>query len=296
MATIEHLQHDTSVDEILSVLDRDGGVIVDDVMEPEKLSRLVTELSPFVHVTPTQKSEFGGFKTKRVGALIARSLTARELAVDKLINKTAGAFLSPFCDTFQLHFTQAVSIGPGETGQLLHRDRGVWGGYIPRKIETQLSTIWAVSDFTTENGATRLVPGSHKWDSDREPQPNEIAASTMKAGSVLIYTGSVLHGGGANTTATESRVGVLLHYCPSWLRQEENQYFSCPPEIAKDLTPELRSLIGYSKGGYVLGFFSSPTAPGIGLEAAAPEAMFGNGKDRFSNRELSDVELMERTS
>ena len=95
----------------------------------------------------------------------------------------------------------------------------------------------------------------------------------MKPGSVLIYSGTVMHGGGENNTE-ENRLGVLLHYALNWLRQEENQYLSCPPEIAKDFSPELRDLIGYSLGNEILGFYSTPGAPGIGLERADPQTLF----------------------
>ena len=95
----------------------------------------------------------------------------------------------------------------------------------------------------------------------------------MRAGSVLLYNGTVLHGGGENTTHHE-RVGVLLHYTLNWLRQEENQYLSCPPEIAKTVDPELRALMGYTLGGPVLGFYSTPGAPGEGVELAPPERLF----------------------
>ena len=114
------------------------------------------------------------------------------------------------------------------------------------------------------------------------PEPEEIAYAEMKAGSVFIYTGSVLHGGGTNTT-DQARLGVFLHYAPSWLRQEENQYLSCPPEIAKDFSPELRSLIGYSKGGYVLGFFSDPEDKEGKLESVSPEKLFGESKDKYES-------------
>lgn len=105
------------------------------------------------------------------------------------------------------------------------------------------------------------------------PEPHEIAYAEMKPGSVLIYTGTIIHGGGANTTQ-ENRLGVLIHYALNWLRQEENQYLSCPPEVAKDFSPELRALIGYSQGGPLLGFYSTPGAPGEGVELADPKHLF----------------------
>ena len=203
-------------------------------------------------------------------------------------------FLGPHCENYQLHFSSAIQIGPGESSQILHRDRGVWGGYIPRKIETQFSTVWAINDFTKENGATQVVPGSHKWDKNRQPQIEEIAYAEMKAGSVFIYTGSVLHGGGTNNT-DEPRLGVFLHYAPSWLRQEENQYLSCPPEVAKDFSPELRSLIGYSKGGYVLGFFTDPEDKEGRLESVSPEKIFGGSKDQYESLATPENLVKEST-
>ena len=128
------------------------------------------------------------------------------------------------------------------------------GGYLPRKVEPLFSTIWAVTEFTRKNGATQIVPGSHLWKKERQPKPDEIAYAEMKPGSVLFYTGTVLHGGGANQTKDETRVGLFLHYALNWLRQEENQYLSCPPDVAKNLPSELRSMIGYSKGGMCWAF------------------------------------------
>ena len=116
----------------------------------------------------------------------------------------------------------------------------------------------------------------------------------MKAGSVFIYTGSVLHGGGTNNT-NSSRLGVFLHYAPGWLRQEENQYLSCPPDVAKDFSPELRSLIGYSKGGYVLGFFSDPEDKEGKLESVSPEKIFGESRDKYEKLATPEDLVKEST-
>ena len=264
MGEIKHVSIDTPIETILEILDEDAGLIIDNFLSDQDLESIKNDLKPYLNVTRNGQDEFTGFETKRVGALMARSKTCQDLALDPLINQMAESFLGPHCESYQLHFTSAIQIGPGESSQILHRDRGVWGGYIPRKIETQFSTVWAINDFTKENGATQVVPGSHKWNKDREPSPEEIAYAEMKAGSVFIYTGSVLHGGGTNVTE-QPRLGVFLHYAPSWLRQEENQYLSCPPEVAKDFSPELRSLIGYSKGGYVLGFLPTLRTKKVGL-------------------------------
>ena len=100
----------------------------------------------------------------------------------------------------------------------------------------------------------------------------------MEAGSVLLYSGSVIHAGGENTT-TADRVGLNLTYCLGWLRQEENQYLSCPPAIARTLEPALQALLGYSMGSYALGYFSPPTPPGEGPEAVPPQYVLGSHSD-----------------
>ena len=294
MGEVKHVSIDTPIEEILQILDDDAGLIIDNFLDEDGLERIKNDLKPYLEVTKNGQDEFTGFETKRVGALMARSKTCQDLALDPLINQMADNFLGPHCESYQLHFTSAIQIGPGESSQILHRDRGVWGGYIPRKIETQFSTVWAINDFTKENGATQVVPGSHKWHKDREPLPEEIAHAEMKAGSVFIYTGSVLHGGGTNVTE-QPRLGVFLHYAPSWLRQEENQYLSCPPEVAKNFSPELRSLIGYSKGGYVLGFFTDPEDKEGRLESVSPEKIFGESKDQYESLATPENLVKEST-
>ena len=275
MAVIQKVGSDADVRTIIEALQRDGAIIIENIMPPDLLVRLNMELDPYINSGSAGRDIFSGYKTRRIGALMARSSASRELALNTLVNAACAEFLSPYCEDYQLHFTQAVCIGPGETGQMLHRDRGVWGPFLNRQIETQFSTIWAANDFTASNGATKVVPGSHLWVAGREATPEEIVEAEMPAGSVLLYTGSVLHGGGANRSES-SRTGVLLHYTLNWLRQEENQYLSCPPDVAKDFSPELRALIGYSKGGYALGFYSAPTGPNEGgFEVAPPEMWFG---------------------
>jgi hypothetical protein len=294
MGEVKHVSIDTPIEEMLQILDDDAGLIIDNFINEDGLKRIKNDLKPYLEVTKNGQDEFTGFETKRVGALMARSKTCQDLALDPFINQMADNFLGPHCESYQLHFTSAIQIGPGESSQILHRDRGVWGGYIPRKIETQFSTVWAINDFTKENGATQVVPGSHKWHKDRQPLPEEIAYAEMQAGSVFIYTGSVLHGGGTNNT-DEPRLGVFLHYAPSWLRQEENQYLSCPPEVAKDFSPELRSLIGYSKGGYVLGFFTDPEDKEGKLESVSPEKIFGGSKDQYESLATPENLVKEST-
>ena len=269
MAEIEHVTTDTPPQTILDIIDRDGAVIIDAILSPDETLKFAEELAPLLEVASTGTDSFTGFSTTRVGALIARSSICRHLAAHPQLLAVADGLLGRFSPTVQLSLTQAVSIAPGEGAQILHRDRGLWGGHIPRRIETQLGTMIAVTDFTHANGATRVVPGSAHWDAAREPKPEEIASAEMKAGSILIYNGTVIHGGGPNSTDVP-RLGVLLHYTLGWLRQQENMYLACPPDIAKDFSTELRRLLGYAQGSPVMGFYSDPSGGGheLGLSGS----------------------------
>lgn len=273
MPSLTHLPASVTRDEVLKVIAADGAVIIDGLMSPDLLARLRTEIMPYVEATPPGRDDFTGRHTTRTGALIARSPACRELVLDPLVNAATEGFLSPFCDRYQLHLTQVIRIRPGQPAQVLHRDRLAWGGFVQRSIEPQLNTIWAVTDFTKENGATRVVPGSQLWEEGRGAHEDEITYAEMKAGSVILYTGSVIHSGGANVSDGD-RIGINITYSLGWLRQEENQYLSCPPEIAATLSPELQRLIGYSMGSYALGYFSPPLPPGEGPEVVPPETLF----------------------
>ena len=288
MATIEHLAAGATTDAIVEIIERDGAVIIDGLMARAQVDQLNTDLAPFLSKEVFGRDEFTGYKTQRIGALIARSEACQAVALDPLMLASARQYLQPFCDDIQLHFTSAVAIAPGESAQILHRDRGIWGGYLPRKVEPLFSTIWAITPFTKANGATQVVPGSQHWDKGRSPEPHEIAYAEMAPGSVLCYTGTVLHGGGANDTTDQVRTGVFMHYALSWLRQEENQYLSCPPHHAAKLSPELRALIGYAKGGYVLGFYSDPDDESVRRESVSPENMFSQRAEQFGTIEGAD--------
>ena len=278
-AKITHISADATLEVLLQHLRADGAVIIDSVLEDDRLSALAQDLEPFLTQGVYGRDKFTGFRTQRIGALIARSKACGELALDTRIDDAARAYLAEHCDDVQLHFTSAVAIAPGETAQILHRDRGIWGGYVPRQIEPLFSTIWALTPFTRENGATQVVVGSHRWDKSRQPEADEIAYAEMSPGSVLCYNGTVLHGGGANTTEHDTRVGVFLHYTLNWLRQEENQYLSCPPEIAKEFDRSLQELAGYAMGQYALGYYSPPGAPGEQPEIAPPQYALGHPID-----------------
>ena len=285
--TLAHFAADIEIEPLMAALRRDGAVIVDDVIAPEALAALCAELAPYVAATPNGRDSFTGNLTTRTGALVARSAQVRALVMDRLIAAAADALLLPFCERWQLHLTQAIRIKPGQGAQVIHRDRWAWGTHLGH-LEPQLNTIWAVTDFTRANGATQVVPGSLDWADSRKPEPHEIGYAEMRAGSVLIYTGGVFHGGGTNVSDGD-RIGLNLTYTLGWLRQEENQYLACPPDIARDLPPELQAVLGYAMGSYALGYYTPPLPPGAGPEVVPPEYALGRSGDDST---MGDAELL----
>jgi ectoine hydroxylase-related dioxygenase (phytanoyl-CoA dioxygenase family) len=257
MTGLRYFDADADVDEVIATVRSDGGCVLTGVLEPAFVEQLRAELEPWVQATPGGRDSFTGQLTARTGALVARSPLCRQVVMHPRVMELANAFLSPWTNRLQLHLTQVIRIMPGQPSQPLHRDRLAWGGYIPREIEPQFNTIWALTDFTETNGATRIVPGSPGWDDDRRAEAHEKTQAVMPAGSVLLYSGSVVHGGGENRSEHD-RWGLNITYTLSWLRTEENQYLSCPPDIAKDLDPDLQELLGYTMGNYALGYYSDP--------------------------------------
>ena len=274
--------------EIMKIVERDGAVILKNVLSPAQTAQVKAEILPFVEATAPGTDDFTGRHTTRTGALVARSPTCRDLIMSKPVLEACDAFLLPNCQRYQLHLSQVIRIKSGQPKQPIHRDRWAWGKYL-QGLEPQLNTIWAITDFTRENGATQVVPGSIDWPDDRQPTEEEVGYAEMSAGSVLIYTGSVFHGGGANESGAD-RIGINITYTLGWLRQEENQYLSCPPEIARTLDPELQALIGYAMGSYALGYYTPPLPAGEGPEVVPPEHALGNATEgsRFGSQELLD--------
>jgi len=246
MKQLTRLSPTASVGAVMNVLDEDGAVIVENLASPGTMELIESELAPHWQDIPYGDSEFIGFRTQRATRLVALSRGCGELAMNPLVLGAMDQILSPFCKRYHLHVTNGVRVGSDETPQLLHRDDELFRGYIPRPRPRVLTNvIWALSDFRRENGATRVVPGSHRWDDDREPDETQFVQAEMPAGSVMIYLGSTFHGAAANTTG-EPRTGIILGYSLGWLRQEENQYLAVPPAAAKSLPEPLQHLIGYA--------------------------------------------------
>ena len=251
--TVSHLTASASGAEVAAALAADGAVVVDSLVTPEVMDAIADEMAPFVAHTATGPDDFSGHRTRRTGALIARSPASRQLVMHPLVLDAVGLVLA-HATNHQLHLTQLISIGPGEPAQPIHRDQWAFDFFpFPSGYEVQCNTIWALTDFTERNGATRVIPGSNRLADKLRFGEADTEPAEMTAGSVLFYTGSLYHGGGANRSDAV-RTGVNITYNLAWLRQEENQYLSVPFEVAKTLPEDLLRLMGYARGAYALGY------------------------------------------
>lgn len=190
-------------------------------------------------------NDFYGSGTVRIDGLPAKSSSFVDLMCHPLNLSIADHFLLPNCYHYLLNTGQLIEIQPGETSQELHRDEGAWFNYSQPRPELSIQGLLAVSDFSRQNGATQIVPGSHRWDAQRKPVPEEITVAEMPAGSVVYYLGSTLHGGGENLMAQQSRRGMLIAYCLGWLRTEENTFLSTPIEDVRGMPRLAQELLGY---------------------------------------------------
>ena len=267
------LHHFTShVDpvEVSGHLRRFGYAIVDDVADRGLLDRLEAEAMPYIEASAAGRDEYDGRFTRRTGALVARCPASRPLVMHPLVVGAVSHFLG-HASAVQLHLTQIISVEPGETRQKLHRDEMAFDFFdFGVDYHVQCNTMWALTDFTASNGATWILPGTSAID-DEAAQVVDGAQAEMRRGSVLFYEGKVLHGAGANTSSGVRR-GVNITYAVGWVRQEENQYLACPPEIARTLDDDLLRMMGYTQGAFALGYVGDQTDPLAALRGGTAKA------------------------
>jgi hypothetical protein len=257
---VQHLAPDTDPADIHAILERDGALIIDDLADTALIDRIADEMAPYVDATPNGSDDFSGRTTKRTGGLVGRSPASRELVRHPTILDVTGRLLHR-AQAYQLHLTQIISIGPDSPGQAIHRDQWAFDFFeFPADHHVQCNTIWAMTDFTEDNGATRLMLGSQHLPKRFDHSIDETVPALMTKGSCLLYTGKVYHGGGANRS-DETRIGLNVTYNVGWLRQEENQYLSVPREIAATLPESLQRLMGYRVGAYALGYIDDVRDP-----------------------------------
>ena len=244
-----------SLTEILAVLAQDGGVIVHNMLTPQVVANLLNELAPqseASHVGPKSDNEnvnhFWGQQTKRFTRLAQRSQTfADEVLVHPTLTGVADVLLKPSCASYWMNTGQMMIVMPGGAPQYMHRDSDDWPAMCsPASPSCQISCMFALSDFTAENGATRVAPGSHLWsDFSRQATDDEITQAVMPAGSGMIYLGKTLHSAGANKTVNDARYGMHLSYVLGWLTPEEAGCLGVTEDRAKTFTKQQQQLLGY---------------------------------------------------
>lgn len=232
---------DFGVGAVLDGLRSDGVVVCERVLSPDRVASIRADLDRILTEVPTGRNDFEGHRTKRIYNLFGKTRVFDELAVDPILLGVLDGLLGPA----QLSAPTGIEIGPGEPAQVLHRDDSIYP--LPRPHgEVVLNTMWALEDFTAANGATRFLEGSHRWEPERQPSADDpVTAAEMPAGSVAFYTGSIWHGGGANST-DRARLGVILEYAAAWLRPQENHVIGVPPAVVAELPERLQQLLGYN--------------------------------------------------
>lgn len=270
--------------DIDAMLRQSGAVVVRGLAAPEFHARADAELAPAFAATPAMREqgvdEFYSGDTKRLGCAMTKSAAVCDMITDEAMLGCMDDTLLPNCDNYQLHVCSSLNVGPGARAQILHREDAwdenirTWSGEFNREGDKRaliVATMWALTDFTADNGATLIVPGSHLWDLDRAPTAEETVSAEMEAGSVLLWLGGTLHAvsdpliltrfcsdltlfllnfrcdsqAGANVTSNEWRRGVFISYTLGWLRTEEHFAMEISAEMAAELPERVRELVGF---------------------------------------------------
>ena len=266
---------DATIDTHVGNVARDGYTILEDVIEPARVEALLGDLRSLEErfaVQPADNS-FEGSRTIRIYNLLAFGKLYEEVPVHEHVLPIVERVLDPGCLVSSL---SSISILPGETAQPIHADDQLIPVPKPH-VPTVCNSMWALTDFTEANGATRVIPGSHLADTSPDyGSPYDSVAAEMPRGSVLVWHGSLWHGGGANTT-DERRVGVAMNYCAGWIRQQENQQLGIPREIAAGFSPRLRKLCGFGIYSGLIGHINKRDPAEMLGDAPASDAMVWDG-------------------
>jgi ectoine hydroxylase-related dioxygenase (phytanoyl-CoA dioxygenase family) len=251
----------------LAAIEEQGYVCIPELLDRATLDEVRAGLAPHLREELLGRNDFEGHRTERVYSLVARGPVFERLAEHPRILAILDALLEP---SYLLSASQAINILPGETAQAVHADDLFYRIARPRKA-VSVATIWAIDDFTKENGSTQIIPGSHRWsDADVEsflysidfetrdpeqriPRPDrapedlrkQLQDAVMPAGSVIVFLGTLIHRGGANRSQ-KSRLALSNQYCEPWARPQENYFLSVPAEKTRAMSPRVQELLGYS--------------------------------------------------
>ncbi len=225
------------------MIDERGYLVIPDAIPDATIATLRKQLAPYLRGELMGRNDFEGRKSERVYSLLAKAPAVAELIQHPAVLEVCDAYLHP---SYLLSAALVVHLHPGETEQGWHQDDALGAPPPPRPVQG-ISTIWAIDDFSAENGATQVVPSSHLWD---HPAPGQQEMDRlgvpleMSAGSVAVFPGALYHRGGANRTQAK-RLGMTIQYCQPWLRQLENMMLAVPPELAARYTERIQQLVGY---------------------------------------------------
>ncbi|HEY5171487.1 MAG TPA: phytanoyl-CoA dioxygenase family protein [Acidimicrobiia bacterium] len=262
---LQMVDADAPAEQVAAALAQDGAVIVHELVSSDVVRAINAEVQPYVdRADPDMRHLNPGVQlfhaqTRHVSGLAGKSPTfATEVMIHPLLMALCDTVLGPSCARYQLNLAHLLERLPGAAAQFWHQDEIVWNLVPEPKPELQVASVIALVDFTADNGATRVIPGSHRWEAGRYPTNDEAVAAEMPAGSAIVYLGSTFHGGGAHS-GSEPRRGVHLSYTLGWLRTEENNYLAVPPELACRLPRPCQEVLGYAvhdaieRGGGYLG-------------------------------------------
>ena len=257
----------TDVTQDLAAIEEQGYVCIPELLDRATLDEVRAGLAPHLGEELLGRNDFEGHRTERVYSLVARGSVFERVTEHPRILAILDALLEP---SYLLSASQAINILPGETAQAVHADDLFYRIARPRKA-VSVATIWAIDGFTKENGATQIIPGSHRWsDADVEsflysidfetrdpeqriPRPDrapdelrkQLQDAVMPAGSVIVFLGTLIHRGGANRSQ-RPRLALSNQYCEPWARPQENYFLSVPADRTRRMPPRVQELLGYS--------------------------------------------------
>ncbi len=233
----------TDLAQHLQCIEVDGFTILPKVIDTELITAIKHELSPFLQGQHPGRNDFEGLYSERVYALLSKAPSIAKIIEHPAVLPILDALLPP---GFLLSAALAIHVHPGETPQPMHIDDNAGNLPFPRpRAHFGVSTIWALDDFTADNGATEVVAGSHRWPEERQAKEDEITQVVMPAGSVIVFLGTLLHRGGANRSASD-RLAITPQYCMPGLRQIENMALAVPPSVAGQYSPRIQEMLGYA--------------------------------------------------
>lgn len=218
----------------------DGYIILDNMLSAETVETLRSDARPLLD--RMGRNSFEGERTQRIYGLPAKTRAADAFIEHPLILAHLDRLLQP---NYLLSQAQLINIATDSPAQPLHMDDGFYPWPRPRPA-ISAATVFAIDDFTEDNGATLAIPGSHLWREDRSPRPEDkIVKAVMPAGSCILFLGNLWHGGGENYSGRD-RMAFTAQYCEPWARTQENYFLSVPKEVVAGVSENIRRMLGYS--------------------------------------------------